>query len=173
MDFVFTDRESAYPNKYLVTPETGNPYYVILERADEPVVAGTPLNAETFNTLIADLVAMAEDAGIPLPSKATVGQYVRVKAVDENGEITETETANAVENIPVTVDDAGYTDISGLRQATDVSVVKSGSTITVTTTLQGDVSSVSKITLDENEYPVSITTDGVACAVSWEGFEDG
>lgn len=52
MSFVFTDRESAYPNRYLVTPDNGSPYYVVLTRADEPVVVGTPLNAETFNEIL-------------------------------------------------------------------------------------------------------------------------
>ena len=49
MSTIFVDRESAYPNRYLVTPNSGEPYYILLERADEPVTPGTPLNAETFN----------------------------------------------------------------------------------------------------------------------------
>lgn len=48
----FVDRQSARPGRYLVTPETGSPYYVTLTRADEPTVAGTPLNAATLNTLV-------------------------------------------------------------------------------------------------------------------------
>lgn len=48
----FVDRVSAYPNRYLMTTEDGSARYVVLERADEPVTVGTPLNAETFNTLI-------------------------------------------------------------------------------------------------------------------------
>jgi hypothetical protein len=43
------DRESTYPGRYRVIPENGNPYHLILERDDEPVTPGTPLNAETFN----------------------------------------------------------------------------------------------------------------------------
>lgn len=168
MAFVFQDRESAYPNKFLVTPETGDPYYIVLERADEPVVVGTPLNAETFNALITDLYA---NAGIAKPEKSTVGQYIRVKAVDENGEITETETANAVENIPITVDSEGYTDISGLRQPTGISVVKTDSNYTFSVELQGGAKSTSVVLFDEDGYPVSITTDDVECAVSWEGFD--
>jgi hypothetical protein len=34
-----------------MTDENGNVSYVTIERADEPVVEGTPLNAETFNAL--------------------------------------------------------------------------------------------------------------------------
>ena len=45
----FVDRESKYPNRYLVTDEFGNQYYLTLTRADEPVRVGTPLNAATFN----------------------------------------------------------------------------------------------------------------------------
>lgn len=48
---IFEDRESAYPNRYRVIPESGDAYYVVLERADEPVTPGTPLNAETFNRM--------------------------------------------------------------------------------------------------------------------------
>lgn len=49
----FIDRVSAKPNRYKVTPENGGePYYVVLERADEPIIEGTPLNAETFNNLL-------------------------------------------------------------------------------------------------------------------------
>lgn len=51
---MFIDRKSAKPKRYKVIPETGNPYYVVLERADEPLVDGTPLNAETFNNILND-----------------------------------------------------------------------------------------------------------------------
>lgn len=55
MDFVFVDRESAYPNRYLLIPESGENTYVLLERADEVVTPGTPLNAETFNAMVAEI----------------------------------------------------------------------------------------------------------------------
>lgn len=48
----FKDRVSAYPNRYLLTDENGNTSYVHLERADEPTVPGTPLDAETLNNLL-------------------------------------------------------------------------------------------------------------------------
>jgi hypothetical protein len=49
---VFEDRRAAKPNRYRVTPETGTAYYVTLERADEPVVDGTAINAEILNKLV-------------------------------------------------------------------------------------------------------------------------
>lgn len=52
----FVDRVSAYPNRYLMTSEDGSAHYVVLERADEPVTVGTPLNAETLNNLIPEVL---------------------------------------------------------------------------------------------------------------------
>lgn len=49
MAFNFVNRRANRPNRYKVTPDSGNEYYVTLERADEPTVLGTPLNAETLN----------------------------------------------------------------------------------------------------------------------------
>ncbi len=48
----FVDRKSTYPNRYTMTDENGNVSQVFLERADEPVAEGTPLDAETFNALL-------------------------------------------------------------------------------------------------------------------------
>jgi hypothetical protein len=48
---VFEDRKATKPNRYRVTPENGEAYYVTLERADEPEVVGTALNAEILNQL--------------------------------------------------------------------------------------------------------------------------
>lgn len=47
----FEDRKANRPNRYKVTPDSGNPYYITLERADEPTVLGTPINAENLNKL--------------------------------------------------------------------------------------------------------------------------
>lgn len=52
MSFEFKDRASARPNRYKVTPTSGSPYYVTLERADEPTDVGTPLNAATMNAVM-------------------------------------------------------------------------------------------------------------------------
>lgn len=49
MSVNFVDRVSTYPNRYKVTREDGTTEYLTLERADEPTVVGTPLNATTFN----------------------------------------------------------------------------------------------------------------------------
>lgn len=56
------------------------------------------------------------------------------------------------------------------REATTISVVRDGNTITITTTLEDESQSVTDITLGSDDYPEKVTTDGVECAVSWEGF---
>lgn len=89
---MFIDRKPTRPNRYKITPENGgNPYYVTIERADEPTVEGTPLNAASLNTLL------------PKPITAKVGQYLRVSAVDGNGVITAVEAVNLNEIINATV----------------------------------------------------------------------
>ena len=74
MSSIFVDRESAYPNRYRVIPESGNAYYVILERADEPVTPGTPLNAETFNRMRDEIDMEHAPAGFGLGE--TNGRYI-------------------------------------------------------------------------------------------------
>lgn len=54
MAITFTDRKSGKPGRYMVVPDVGSAYFVTLQRADNPVTEGTPLNAKTFNDLIAD-----------------------------------------------------------------------------------------------------------------------
>lgn len=58
---VFEDRKAVKPNRYLVTPENGEAYYVTLERADEPIVEGTALSADILNKL----VSLAETGLLP------------------------------------------------------------------------------------------------------------
>lgn len=53
---------------------------------------------------------------------------------------------------------------------TNTTVVKSDGTVTITTTLEGDKQSVTTITVDENDYPTKINTDGTEWPVTWEGF---
>lgn len=52
---MFVDRKSTRPNRYKITPENGESYYVTIERADEPTVEGTALNAAVLNQLFKKL----------------------------------------------------------------------------------------------------------------------
>jgi hypothetical protein len=118
MSFVFTDRESTYPNRYLITRDNGSTEFVVLERADEPVVPGTPLNAETFN-------ALSEELAKVVSTQATV---------------------------------------------TAISIVRAGSVVTMTNTLDNNTTEVLEVALDEQDTPTQITANGVVIPLTWEGF---
>lgn len=50
MPFTFVDRVPTKLGRVKITPENGGtPYYAVVERADEPAVAGTPLSAANLN----------------------------------------------------------------------------------------------------------------------------
>lgn len=53
MDMEFKDRVPQKPGRVKITPENGTAYYATMERADEPVEVGTPLNAGRFNEMVA------------------------------------------------------------------------------------------------------------------------
>ena len=85
---VFEDRVSAYPNTYAMTDENGNVSRVILERADEPVIPGTPLNAETFNKMYEEIKGGAAPAGYGLGGygeNITISDIADLDNIDANG----------------------------------------------------------------------------------------
>ena len=95
MALTFVDRESTYPNRYLVTPDSGSAYYALLERADEPVTAGTPLNAETFNAMMAELKAMIVSMNVP---EYGAEDYGKVLSCSESGLIWVTASMGGLYN---------------------------------------------------------------------------
>ncbi len=74
---MFVDRQSTYPNRYKITTESGETYYAVLERADVPLVAGTPINAETLNGL--RRILEADQYGTEFPANPSVGQFYLLK----------------------------------------------------------------------------------------------
>lgn len=66
-------------------------------------VSGKHISAEIKDTIsvsntdkeiLSTVVTVTENASLPIPATAQVGQIVKVKSVDESGKITETETVN-------------------------------------------------------------------------------
>jgi len=47
----FKDRVPTQPNRRKITPESGSPYYVTIEYADNPSESGTALNKVLFNDI--------------------------------------------------------------------------------------------------------------------------
>ena len=85
--------------------------------------------------------------------------YIPVKGVDY---YTEEERAELVEDI--------LADLSG---PVSITLTRDGSNIIVDTILANSCETVSVITLNENDYPISVTTDGVECTINWDGFANG
>ena len=80
--------------------------------------------------------------------------------------------ADAIANLPILVAEDGYTEIKGLRQATAISVVRDGQTVTVTSTMQGGVTYQDVIALDQQDVPVSLTSNDLTCHLEFIGFEE-
>lgn len=83
----WVDRRPTYPNRYKVTKSDGSIEYITLERADEPTVIGTPINAENMNALekgaTAGLAAMPK-AGGEFTGTVSTKNYFHFKIDDEH-----------------------------------------------------------------------------------------
>ena len=64
MALQFTDRVPQKPGRVKITPENGTAYYATMERADEALVEGTPLNAKNFNEMVAMIQSVDLDTSV-------------------------------------------------------------------------------------------------------------
>ncbi len=64
MALVFKDRVPQKPGRVKITPENGTAFYATMERADDPIEVGTPLNAMNFNEMVAMIQSLALDASL-------------------------------------------------------------------------------------------------------------
>lgn len=60
----FKDRVPQKPGRVKITPENGTAYYATMERADQPVTEGTPLNAKNFNEMVAMIMSLDLDTSV-------------------------------------------------------------------------------------------------------------
>ena len=95
---VFVDRKAKYPGRWTMKKSDGTSEVVTLVRNDEPEVEGTPMNAETLNTL--SDVAGADVARIQAEAAAKKSEEDRKKA--------EVAAGNAVNDATKLI--KGYTD---------------------------------------------------------------
>lgn len=58
---LFEDRLSTYPNRFRATDADGKESILTLERADEPIREGTPLNADTLNSMQEEIQIASAD----------------------------------------------------------------------------------------------------------------
>lgn len=92
--FIFSDRRSLRPGRYKVTKDNGDSYYITLERADEPTVVGTPLNADTFSKLQSSIQSDISSAVSALQSSIKNGTVVAAKATNATSATKATQDGN-------------------------------------------------------------------------------
>lgn len=76
-------------------------------------------------------------------------------------------------DLPISVDENGYTQIEGLPRATSTVFTKDGATIAVATTLEDGTEVNGTLTLDDTTgYPVSYTEEGLVHTFAFVGFDE-
>lgn len=90
---VFVDRKAKYPGRWTMKKSDGTSEIVTLVRNDEPEVEGTPMNAETLNTL--SDVAGADVARIQAEAARDAAAGSATQAAGSASAATESKTAAA------------------------------------------------------------------------------
>ena len=140
---MFVDRKANRPNRYKVTPDSGNEYFVTLERADEPTEMGTPINAETLNKLygednkptaleIGTMPADNARTTIPNGSDLNSDEFLKIGAWKS----TSVSAATSLINCPVTI--AFTLDVVSGTGSNNEVLATSGYIIQKLTTNEGD-----------------------------------
>ena len=81
MAIQWVDRVATHPGRIRLTPENGDPaFYATMERADDPTVAGTPINAENLNAA-QNTLNYTNDTSVTTYKKV----YVSTTGNDSNG----------------------------------------------------------------------------------------
>lgn len=125
----FEDRKANRPNRYKVIPDSGNTYYVTLERADEPTVLGTPINAENLNKLYSpENKPTAGDVGaLPLSGGKLTGGLT----IESNGGFLQIDDKDSsggskfYKNASSSVDYGTYIADIGATGARDILIIRS------------------------------------------------
>ena len=171
----FVPRTGWEPNMYLGTDESG----AVVTRS-APESGGASGSGSVSEEKIAEAVAEYMAANPPsMPSEEEIADAVEDYLTENppQGGATQAQLAQIEQNrkdiaaLPVVLAPDGYTDLTGIRQLTGLSMTRNGEYITVTTTLEGAQTCVSVVHLDVFGRPAAIVTDGVECAISWEGFD--
>lgn len=120
MPIHFEDRQAKYPNRWTAVKEDGTSEVITLVRNDEPIYDGTPINAETLNSLSdvagADLArAQAEAARTKAQNAAAsaANSAVEAAASEKNAAISESAAQKSAEEA------AASAALAGTRAGTD------------------------------------------------------
>lgn len=88
---VFVDRKAKYPGRWTMKKSDGTSEVVTLVRNDEPIVEGTPMNAETLNTL-------SDVAGADIARIAAEKAELNAKLSEVNAKTSAQESQKQAEN---------------------------------------------------------------------------
>lgn len=116
----FVDREAKYPNRWTMKKSDGTSEVVTLVRNDEPIVEGTPMNAETLNTL-------SDVAGADIARIAAETAALNAKKSEANAKDSELEATKQAENSALSASSAStsesnakkYSEEAGAKANTD------------------------------------------------------
>lgn len=167
---MFVDRKPTRPNRYKVTPENGaEPYYIILERADEPTEVGTALNAAMLNRFMTKDYAPKDYNGDGVINDADVTELTRRVAAgsttaddDYNGDGTVDELDVAEYERLVTRYGDVFRDIASLngRYLTQNGLLLQWGTVTITPKAADEMTSaVVNFQLPYAEWPLVFTQE--------------
>lgn len=94
MPIHFKDRQAKYPNRWTAVKEDGTSEVITLVRNDEPIYDGTPMNAETLNSL--SDVAGADLARAQAEAARTKAQNAAASAANSAAEAAASEKNAAI-----------------------------------------------------------------------------
>lgn len=99
---VFVDRKAKYPGRWTIIKSDGTSEVVTLVRNDEPEVEGTPMNAETLNTLSdvagADVARLQAEAARDAAAGSATKASGSASAAEESKTAAATSEANAAKH---------------------------------------------------------------------------
>lgn len=117
---VFVDRKAKYPGRWTMKKSDGTSEIVTLVRNDEPEVEGTPMNAETLNTL--SDVAGADVARIQAEAAREAAAGSATEAASSSSAAAESKTAAATSEANAAKHEEAakkYSDEAGAKAGTD------------------------------------------------------
>ena len=98
----FVDREAKYPNRWTIIKADGSSEVVTLVRNDEPIVEGTPMNAETLNTISdvagADIARQQAEAAREAAAGSATAAFGSASAAEKSKTAAATSEINAAKH---------------------------------------------------------------------------
>lgn len=120
MPIHFEDRQAKYPNRWTMKKSDGTSEVITLVRNDEPIYDGTPMNAETLNSL--SDVAGADLARAQAEAARTKAQNAAASAAisETNVKASESATQKSAEEAAASAEEAAASAaLAGTRAGTD------------------------------------------------------